>query len=583
MPIDFQLNRLEIRNFRGLQSIDVDLPLGRLKVLTGANNSGKSTILDAIALVLEGPSSFNYTPDEYDYHHAANGVCAEEFDIRVLFGASAETNFPAVRGGYGDPIPVHGVCVTGAIEKNDRYSHRVRLIDSKGQPLLISASVPLKGKAKDDWKDHNLSFRQRYGRWLDIGDHKPDVWLLKPGNLFVSLYQWKTGPLQRLAKLLSRQFFEAKWAFDYKGKKHPMPDSLHKVHDFFAGAMHDFPFWRDDMKPKLEETLSLYLGRQARFDLRPDISAIEEWLAEQLALSFAADEGGVTTPLEKMGDGWQSLVRIAALDVLSQYPDEIGSRVVLLFEEPESFLHPHLARKLRGVLERLAAGGWTVVITTHSPNLVNFSGNQSIVRLTRNGNAVTACCLETSQVEEAAKFQERIDERGAHEMLFAQKAVIVEGQDDVFALRSYLQKRTDLDLDGRSISIIRAGDVGQLPAFASIASRLGIPWFAVSDEDKQADGTVKLPTASAREKLRGLQKPCDRQASWKGDLESCLNKPQGKATPDWQARHIETKSTDDLKAQNADYVAVCEDVRAWIVQSSPIAAVVPVENTTASF
>jgi predicted ATP-dependent endonuclease of OLD family len=170
-------------------------------------------------------------------------------------------------------------------------------------------------------------------------------------------------------------------------------------------------------------------------------------------------------------------------------------------------------------------------------------------------------------VEEAAKFQERIDERGSHERLFAQKAVIVEGQDDVFALRSYLQKRTDIDLDGRSVSIIRAGDVGQLSAFASIASKFGIPWFAVSDEDKQADGSIKQPTGSAREKLTKLQKPCDRQASWKQDLETYLDKPQGKANPEWQAEYVDAKSIADLQAKNPDYVAVCKDVHAWILES----------------
>jgi ABC-type polar amino acid transport system ATPase subunit len=566
MPIDFQFKGLQIRDFRGLQSVDVDFPKNALKVLIGANNSGKSTILDAISFVLEGPSFYNYTLEKYDYHSASDGTRAEQFEVKMLFSAATETSLPAVRGAYGDPMPVYGACVTGSIEKNERYSHKTRLIDQHGKPILIPSALPLKGKAKEDWKDHKLSFSQRYARWSDISDHKPEVWLLKPGNLFVSLYQWKTGPLQRLAKLLTREFFDAKWDFDYKGKKHPMPEALHKVHEFFASAMHEFPFWRDDMKPKLEETLSLYVGRQARFDLKPDINSIEEWLAEQLAFSFAADAGGVTTPLEKMGDGWQSLVRIAALDVLSQYPKEIASHVVLLFEEPESFLHPHLARKLRGVLERLASTGWTVVLTTHSPNFVNFSGSQSIVRLTRNANAVKACVLETSQVEEAPKFQERIDERGAHEMLFAQKAVLVEGQDDVFALRPYLQKRVDLDLDGRSISIIRAGDVGQLPAFASMASKLGIPWCAVSDEDLQPDGTIKKPTAIAREKLTKLQKPCDRQTTWKQALEACLKKTSGKADADWQAQHIETKSTADLKAENPDYVAACEEVHTWILE-----------------
>jgi len=565
MPIEFEFKRLEIRNFRGLQSVDLELPSKCLNVLIGANNSGKSTILDAIALVLEGPSSYNYNPEKYDFHHSSSDSCSDEFEIKMAFSAATEKALPAVRGGYGDPTLVYGACLTGHIEKNDRYSHQTRLIDKDGRPITIPVSVPLQGKAKDEWKEHKLFYRMKNARWSDISDYKPDVWLLKPSNLFVSLYQWKTGPLQRLAKLLSRRFFDAKWNFDYNGKKQVMPETIHKVHEFFSRAMQEFPFWRDDMKPKLQETLSLYVGRQALFDLKPDISAIEEWLASQLALSFAADAGGVTTPLEKMGDGWQSLVRIAALDVLSQYPDEINSRVVLLFEEPESFLHPHLTRKLRDVLERLATAGWTVLAATHSPNFVNFSGGQSVVRLTRNGNTVTVCCISTTQIEEAPKFQERIDERGAHEMLFAQKAVLVEGQDDVFALRSYLKKHANLDLEGRSISIIRTGDVGQLPAFASIASKLGIPWLAVSDEDLQPDGSVKLPTSTARQKLTNIQKPCDAQAQWKQDLEACLKKTVGKATPDWQARHIETKSMADIKADNPDYVTACEKVHAWIL------------------
>lgn len=264
-----------------------------------------------------------------------------------------------------------------------------------------------------------------------------------------------------------------------------------------------------------------------------------------------------------MGDGWQSLVRIAALDVLSQYPQEAATRVVLLFEEPESFLHPHLSRKLRGVLERLAAAGWVVVLTTHSPNLVSFSCNQSIVRLTRNADTVTARFLRAIEVDGAAKFQERLDERGSHEMLFAQKVVLCEGQDDVFAIRSYLQKRCDVDLDGRSVSIIRAGDVGQLSAFASIASKLGIPWCAVSDEDLLPDGTTKSVTAEARSRLKALQSPTDCQVQWPQDLEACLRKSPGKATPNWQSQHIETKSTDDLKNDNPNYITACEAIRTW--------------------
>jgi len=289
MPVDFRFHRLQLRNFRGLQKVDMDLAESALTVLIGANNSGKSTILDAISLVLKGPSSYKYTASQYDYFRGSDGPHADQFEIRLSFHAVTETSLPAVRGGYGDPVPVCGACVIGSVEKNDRYSHDTRLVGKDGKPILLPVSIPLKGPAKEEWKDHKLSFRQRYARWEDLSEHRPEVWLVKPGNLFVSLYEWKTGPLQRLASLLARRFFEAKWEFDYKGKKHPMPDSLHKAHNFFTEAVKEFPFWRDDMKPRLQETLSQYVGRQARIDLRPDIHAIEQWLAEQLALSFAAD------------------------------------------------------------------------------------------------------------------------------------------------------------------------------------------------------------------------------------------------------------------------------------------------------
>jgi hypothetical protein len=119
-----------------------------------------------------------------------------------------------------------------------------------------------------------------------------------------------------------------------------MPQALIDAHEFFRGAVAEFPFWKEDLRPRLEAALSDYIGAQARFDLRPEVQAVQDWLTQQLAISFAADAGAASTPLDRMGDGWQSLIRLAALDVLSQYPGEIAEKVVLLFEEPETHLHP---------------------------------------------------------------------------------------------------------------------------------------------------------------------------------------------------------------------------------------------------
>jgi hypothetical protein len=190
---------------------------------------------------------------------------------------------------------------------------------------------------------------------------------------------------------------------------------------FFGETVRAFPFWTEDLQPKLEATLTAYLGSQTSINLRSNIQSIEDWLTQQLLLSFASDSGCVSTPLERMGDGWQSVIRLAALEVLSFYPSEVRDWIVLLIEEPETHLHPHLRRKFRSVLHRLAALGWTVVTTSHSPEFVSFSEAQQIVRLARSNEAVIPGVLLTSHAAEEAKFQEKVDQYGNHELLLASR------------------------------------------------------------------------------------------------------------------------------------------------------------------
>ena len=59
-------HRIEIRNFRGIKKASVFLP--QHGVLIGDNNSGKTTILEALDLVL-GPDRLNRQPpvDEHDF------------------------------------------------------------------------------------------------------------------------------------------------------------------------------------------------------------------------------------------------------------------------------------------------------------------------------------------------------------------------------------------------------------------------------------------------------------------------------------------------------------------------------------
>lgn len=553
MPIDYRLSKVTIQNWRGIDSLELDVRPGFPNVLIGSNNAGKSAVLDAIALVLGSPAfGGQWSPDEGDFFCDREGKRCGEFIIRVQFDANEETGYPAVRG-VGKPISVRGVQVRGTL-KAGKAKHQRTLLDEKLQPILIAPRTALSTDDKAKWREHGINWTQYYARLDEISEHVPEVWLLRPQEIEASLYIWKRGPIHRLSKMLAKRFLLDEWSIDRDdGKKTRMPDTLYKAHEFFREAVEKFPFWRDDMKPKLEEAIARYVGSNAKVDLRPDVQVFEEWIAQQLSVSLATDPASVATPLSKMGDGWQSIVRLAALEALSQYKSEVKDRVVVLLEEPETHLHPHLRRKLRKVLNDLSKHGWTIMYSTHAPEMVTFNADQVITRLVRIGGSLVSNSAHTDDFAAPAKLQSKLDERGAHDFLFSTGAVFVEGRDDGFACRFTLDG-SDVDVDGRSISITQCNAISVIPAFAMIAAKLGIRWCALTDEDRLPSGDLNPKTDAERKKIENLRGKEDIQVLWPERLEACLGiaapgKAHPEATepllahPDWRTNHPKYYST----------------------------------------
>ena len=563
MPVDFDIASLNINNFRGIRELAIEFAPKEVTYLIGPNNSCKSTVINGIALALRGGGFHAFHPEEFDFHHHADGTQEVAFEIQLRFTAGEDMQLPAVQG-VGPPTLVFGIRVAGNTDKKGHHSHSHALMDKDYKPITLSHQTPLKKEDKEKFRDHDVGWRLHYARPDDIRGHMPDVWLLRADNLTRSLYDWRTGPLQQLARLLTERFVREEWQFVYNGEPRAMPKTMKNVHGFFQRAVSEFPFWKEDMQPKLQEALSSYLGRQARIFLYPTIHALEEWLAQQLAVSFASDGTGALTPLRSMGDGWQSLVRVAALDVLRRYPDACGKRVALLYEEPETYLHPHLRRKLRGVLQDLASLGWFIVCSTHAPEFIQFSERQSVIRLYYDAGRLSKGCLTASSIDDEAKAQERLDERGNHEMLFANRVVLCEGKDDCYAVESFLRKHA-VDTDGLSVSFLDTGGHRTLPSYCRIANAVGIPWCAITDEDRLDAKAPDPNTESTRAKIEKLKRPGDAMQFWPGNLEKCLGVPAGKkATPRWQMEHLDPLTKDDMVRKHPEFAGVCGAIQSWI-------------------
>lgn len=235
------------------------------------------------------------------------------------------------------------------------------------------------------------------------------------------------------------------------------------------------------------------------------------------------------------------------------------SRVILLMEEPETFLHPHLRRRMRRVFSDLQTKGSQSVVTTHSSELISFSASQDIVRLRMTSTGVMANRYSTNTASQALKDEDKLHEHGNHEVVFANAAVLTEGKDDECAIRIGLEAM-GVDCDAESVSIVGCGGVGNLPDYARLCSTLGIPWVAVHDLDiDKSTGNQKTATAAAVAALAALKSAKDRIAAWDNTLEDCVGCSQPKADPMWFANAHGGKTWVQLKADEA-LVKYCQIV-----------------------
>jgi AAA15 family ATPase/GTPase len=101
-------------------------------------------------------------------------------------------------------------------------------------------------------------------------------------------------------------------------------------------------------------------------------------MIQALISNIKVNEGGDDRKLEDLGQGTQRIIVAsilkAYLDILIEKELCVNKPVLIIFEEPEIFLHPKLKRTLNATLEDIAnQPNHQVIITTHDPYFA-FSG-----------------------------------------------------------------------------------------------------------------------------------------------------------------------------------------------------------------
>lgn len=175
------------------------------------------------------------------------------------------------------------------------------------------------------------------------------------------------------------------------------------------------------------------------FELSYAIPPDYRLLLQNLALSVK--EGGQSIPLADSGSGTQSM----AVFALYAYLAELESKTYLLgLEEPEQNLHPQAQQQLMRNLGRL---GLQVIITTHSPTIVDMLDHEHVVLCKRTQGKRRDLEVRISQISRTFFADHGLDReryykfhrRRNSEFLFADFVVVTEGPIDAAVVERLLE------------------------------------------------------------------------------------------------------------------------------------------------
>jgi len=516
--------RLSLQNFRsfGPGPVEIELPENEnIVALVGANNAGKSNVIDALRLVLA--SGRRYSADPSDFHR---------LDVSEEMRIELHLRTPLKRENIFRKVDeVHGFYLRAW--QADRAPDKGQL---KTQHYGLDASG-------DTFRQPTVARRRATGEHLPP-DAEPVRYDPVPASTLVrqlgrvhflspSLYRaFDTSGYGVLAQLLDlyREDFHAAgnlYELAHSGEVVPRTAAYQRLTKVMS----------DILRTPYLATLEEALGENLRSVLGPTASGAtvavqmptaEELLADVLRLRVQDDVHSPQLPIDRLGAGYQSLLRMAILRTYAELAPENSQPSVFLIEEPEAYLNPHLRRYFRTTITALADGDNDVILTTHDPAFVSLTDYRTVLRITKTEGRSSAhrCTNELDFAYE--RVAQKLRRGGNAEVLFAQLAILCEGQDDVAFVRALLE-RVGGDPDSRSISIIDCGGRENLPDYIALLDQLKVDVVVITDGDK----TTAENDEKTAEKVRKVQEAAgDRAVRFIEDIETALGteKSRGNAS-----------------------------------------------------
>lgn len=476
--------RLTINNFRSIKN--AELFFDGHSLILGPNNIGKSTICEAIDLVL-GPDRISRFPpiEEFDFYNAQY----------LKFGENEDEDPESI------PLRVEVVLIDLSEEVESRCGQHIEFWSKEESRLLSPGELTLA----------NPPVAVKCLRLETVGNYNCEEDEFEAQTYFSHSPTAEDGELDKVGKAVKRMF-----GFLYLRTLRTGSRALSLERGSLLDIILRLEGARGGLWEKAIKRLRELDIEKDAAHLDPVLTAIEERLAKYISsgvdgrttslyvsqltrehlrktmaffLSMSKDQAPV--PFQQVGTGTLNVLVLALLSFIAEIKP---SSVIFAMEEPEIALPPYTQRRIADYLLRSTSQAF---VTSHSPFVIErFQPDQTLL-LTRDEEA----CVSSQKISGASGLKsndfQRYARRGLSECILGRGAIVVEGLTEFHALpvvaRKLEENNPDLQpLDISGVVFFDAETESNMVKFGNFFKDLGLTTFSFYDflnrkpEKKQA-------------------------------------------------------------------------------------------------
>lgn len=431
-----KLVAFSVENYRSITTAR-KIPLAGYSLLIGANNEGKSNILHALALGMDALTSWvlssRRTSDGRIVRTTSTILGQHSTNSRYDW----TTDFPINKQSKQQSTGCTKITLEFQLDTNeiDDFKSEVKSNVNGTIPILITF-------AKDS-VDLSVAKPGRGHATLNKKSAKIADFVSKRIRFeYIPAIRTAESATRVISHLVDRELRGVETNPEYIAALEKIEMLQKPIFDKLAGT--------------IQETVSSFLPNVKSVNLSPRRE--ERYRALRREVEIMVDDGSLTK-LSRKGDGVQSLAALAVMRHVSAQHNA-GISTIIAIEEPESHLHPKAIHELRSVIEELSATN-QIVLTSHSPLFVKVNNLKNTV-IVQDSRA--KCAEHVSEIREAlgVRFSDNLQN--------ASLVLLVEGTDDIIALKGILCAKSIKIADALSKGVVTFDDLGGASGLSQKAS-----------------------------------------------------------------------------------------------------------------